>query len=484
MMQAGAVQATRSERRGRSSAKSWPGAHAAPFAVVGVVLLGVALRVIGVIASTGHGFDHWTMQVWTRALVEHPLTAFYGLELDVPKDHLPGDLMLFALIGRTITALAPERMAGNVPDPTVIKAIAIAADVANGLLLHGVVRRCATRRMALVAMAAYLLSPGVLYVSAIWGQWDAVSAAFAVGAVALAFSRGRYQMLAWPMLACACLIKPQYGLIASFLLLLSVREEGLRGAARSGVGGTVGLGLVQVIASRFDVGLPGVPARWSLLERMRAAAGEYDAVSLGAHNLWILPIGRGAPFSDQEALVAGISAQTLGMVLFATAAIIILGCAMRFDDARAGAVWGSTAMMFAMFLTLTRMHERYLFPVLPLIIVAAVVLPRLRANAVLVHVAYALNVHLAYTNGASAMGVLQSDAFWRLNALLLVGCFVHLMWAGLRVAIGSSRDITVSAIAPEPVCRTMALPSVRRLGGSGRSRSGGSDRRPGAWRPW
>lgn len=92
-----------------------------------------------------------------------------------------------------------------------------------------------------------------------------------------------------------------------------------------------------------------------------------------------------------------------------------LGPSNAIADPRAALAWGSTATLLAMFATVTRMHERYLFPALPLSIIAAVLMPRLRATAVVLHVAYALNMHLAYTNGASSAGWLQSAPFWRLN---------------------------------------------------------------------
>lgn len=399
-----------------------------------VMVVSVAIRLIAVITSTGHGYDHWTMQVWTRAMVEQPLSSFYALDLEVPQDHLPGDLLIFAGLGKALAALSPEAGNGNSPDPHIIKAVAALADLAIGGMIFLIARRFTSSRSALAAMSAFLLSPGVVYVSSVWGQWDAVSAAFAVGAILLAVRYGWVTALAWPVLAYACLIKPQYALIAPVILLILWKRDDIAGLGRSAAGIVGGLGLVQAVSGLFGLGLPGVPARWSVVERMRASVDEYDAVSLNAHNIWILPIGRGAPFSDQDRFIGVVTYQALGVVLFLLAAVVILWCVARFADPYAGLAWGSAAMMFAMFVTMTRMHERYAFPVLPLIVIAAVMIPRLRIAAVLVHGAYFLNVHVAYTNGSSGPGILQSDAFYRVNGMVFIALFVYVMWIGVLMA--------------------------------------------------
>lgn len=397
-----------------------------------VLVVVAAIRLVTVTMSSGHGYDHWTMQVWTRAMVEQPLSSFYALDLEVPQDHLPGDLLIFAGLGRAIVKLSPEAVNGNYPDPRVIKAVAALADLAIGGMIFLVARRLTSSRNALVAMSAFLLSPGVMYVSSVWGQWDAVSAAFAIGAILLVTRSGWVTAFAWPVLAYACLIKPQYALIAPVLLLFLWKRDGVVGPTRSTAGIIGGLGLVQAVSWLFGLGLPDVTARWSLVERMRASVDQYDAISLNAHNIWILPIGRGAPFSDQDRFMGVVTYQALGVTLFLLAAIAILWCVARFADPYAGLAWGSAAMMFAMFITMTRMHERYAFPVLPLIVIAAVLIPRLRIAAVLVHGAYFLNVHVAYTNGSSGPGILQSDAFYRLNGLIFIALFISVMWIGVR----------------------------------------------------
>lgn len=432
----------RKARRAARPAALW-------LAVAAVLLAAIASRLPGILVGSGHGFDHWTMQVWTRAMVEHPLASFYGLELDVPQDHLPGDLLIFAGLGKLLSGVVPGVADGTYPDPAIIKTLAILADLGIGTLIFAIGRKLASRRAALVAMAAFLLSPGVVYVSSIWGQWDAVSALFAVAAVWLAMRGGHASAASWLPLAYACLIKPQYGLIAPFLLLFFWKRDGWSGMRHSAAGIVAGLGLVQLVASLFDAGLPGIPARWSLLDLMRGAVDEYDAISLNGHNIWILPIGRGAPFSDQDVFFAGITYQALGMALFALAFALILWSATRITDNQIALAWGSAATMMAMFVTMTRMHERYLFPALPLLVIAAMLMPRLRIAAVVIHLAYAMNIHIAYMNGHSGPGLLQNDLAYRLNALVVIGAFVCVMVVGIQEALA---------------CRKARLPSESGLG--------------------
>lgn len=58
-----------------------------------------------------------------------------------------------------------------------LKTVPTVADVVMGVLLSSLVRTWASEETAMRATQWYLLNPAIVMLAAVWGQWDAVSAA-------------------------------------------------------------------------------------------------------------------------------------------------------------------------------------------------------------------------------------------------------------------------------------------------------------------
>ena len=354
--------------------------------------------------------DVLVMARWSERLATEPRDDFYSRRGII--DHLPGDLWLLWALGHVFHWIHPHRAVGGVTFLWMIKLVTTLADLGIAAMLFAIARRLAGPTAGLRAAAWFALNPAAIFLAVYWAQWDALSALIVLVAFWLQLWRGPGWSL--PVLAYAVLIKPQVVVLVPFFLLHHLATRSRSGATgrpqlRSllaalvapAAGGFVALGLVWVTCHPFDVGLPlpGLGARWSLTERMGYALDAYPRTTLNAFNIWAIAAARnlttGDFVRDTAPLVAGLTAQRIGTVLFGLAVLAILAAYARRRDERT-LIWAALVVSFAAFLLPTRIHERYLFPAVVFAALAAGLAPRLGLFAAALTVGYGLNLVWVY----------------------------------------------------------------------------------------
>lgn len=325
----------------------WAVAHAAR-----LMLGAVAVRAVLAVLAQGHGSDQETYRTWGRALRNHPIADFYAVVPDA--DHLPGDLWLHA-------ALAHLADPDSAAYPLLLKGVPILADLVIAVALLVMVGRFAGRRAGRASALAYLWCPAPVLVGAVWGQWDQVSIAILIAAVALAIEHPHRLWPAAALATWALLIKPQLAL--GVVVVLLVAPSGRRLANLLARAAIPALVTAVLLCGPFGVGLTS-GARWSLADRLTAAADRYTGVSLGAPNLWTI-LMPGWHLDDE--LFLGIPARVLGHVLLAVvlaAAVLLARHAMRTGRMTrpAAAAWAVMIALGGFFMLETRNHERYFMP--------------------------------------------------------------------------------------------------------------------------
>ena len=357
-----------------------------------VLLAGLALRLVCAPLASFE-FDLDVLRGWAVRLTTVPLASFYDTQ--ALTDHLPGDLWLLWALAR-VYRLATADL--ELRDPSfllLLKLVPAFADVGIAALLYLLGRRVGEAGTGLRAAALYLFNPAVLFLTAVWGQWDPLSAGLALAAVLLLLA-GRPEW-ALPALTYAALIKPPLGALAPLLALAYLRRYILphtplarqasggpadrppeplgRSLWRGAVAVGASLAIMLVVLLPFDVGLPGMPTRWTLPERIAHALDKSKYTSNSAFNLWTTglpgtytPPAGVPPFdqSDVAPWLFGLTYQTGGTLLFAAACLLILAAYWRWGGTgEAGdraLVWAAFGAMLAMFVLPTRGHERHLLP--------------------------------------------------------------------------------------------------------------------------
>ena len=356
--------------------------------LVTIATVGVLLRLIIAYAAlppdAGFAADLNSFRAWSSELASRGPWGFYARGIFV--DYLPGYLWILWGLG-SLGAL----VSGSTDPGVLIKFPAIVAD---GALVFLTARLAAdlgaSRRGQLAAALAVAFGPMVWIDSAVWGQVDSVGTVALLLALS-ALIRGQTVRSAI-LAAIAAVVKPQFGILVPIVGTLALlRAQKARDPWAFVVAGLSGAATVALAALPFGLTLPDVFAK------IAEAAGGYPYLSVNAWNPWsLIAVGGRAVVdgtgwaSDVDPLPwIGIPGVAIGSVAIAVA---VLG-AMRYirHDVAVRSVVAVTLLAIAFFVLPTRVHERYLFPAIPLTIALAAALPTWRWIAAVVSVAFLAN---------------------------------------------------------------------------------------------
>lgn len=308
---------------------------------------------------------------WGERIRDVGPRAFYSES--VFADYAPGYIYVFWVTSWLQHAVFPNA------DVTTVHLLyrlpPVLCDLATTALIFLVVLRASRGRidtaadawplLETVIAACYAFNPAIILNSAAWGQTDSVFTLFMLLALVL-LMRGRPEagILSYTV---AFLVKPQAISLAPLLgvaLLMYFPPRRVALAVAAGVA----LGVVLLFPF-FGVNM--VPR---LIRVLRDATDTYPYTSLFAYNIWGV-YGFWKP--DTVTVGFGLSARALGMIVYILGVLVGTGAlawSLRRTTDRL-----FTLLIFAVYFTflpvvvLTRMHERYLYPVLPFLLLLAAV---------------------------------------------------------------------------------------------------------------
>ncbi|MCI0393420.1 MAG: hypothetical protein L0322_00595 [Chloroflexi bacterium] len=329
-----------------------------------ILLAGLALR-LRLAPMRGHVFDVNAFKTWTEAAVTgHPLAIYSNSS----ANYLPLALVPMVSLGTLYRwFFSPEFDTTSPLLTALFKLPAIAADLVTAAVLYRLVQRRDGSRWALACSALYTFNPAVWYVSAWWGQLEALYALPMLLAVAAveAVRPG----WGWAWLAVGVLVKPHAAAIAPALLVASWQEGKVQAFWRGGVAG--GLVTAVVLAPLALAGQ--LPA---MLAQVQRAAGRQLFLTLNAHNLWyLLSLGRGsfaardgmqrvAPIYDTQPLLGSLTGWQIGLILLAGWCLLVAWLLWR----GANLYLAAAALVVGYYMLPAEAHERYLFPALALLV--------------------------------------------------------------------------------------------------------------------
>ena len=448
-----------------------------------LIALALGLRLIIAYVLPGSGFrgDLASFQAWALNLATDGPWGFY--ERPFLHDYPPGYMYVLWAIGE----LRPL-VEGAVGLAGLIKAPAIIADLVLAWLVHSMVLEIgASPRRALAGAAIVLFVPITWFDSVVWGQVDSVGVVFLVLGLRSLWRDEPEKAAFWAVVA--AIIKPQLGIlvpivagvtIARYLLprdreddspARSVPSPGSafgavrrwlaleRGPIRIVTTGLVGLMSAVLLAAPFKLSLI------DLVRQVGVAAGGYPYLTVNAYNLWALVPHDGASmatnwgFQCDAIASAGSCADPAAAVLIGPFWAVAVGTTLLLatiagvtvaaarHPSRLGLLVALTVLALAFFVVPTRVHERYLFPFIPLAAILAVVSARWAVAFAVAAVAMFLNMYVVLTT-VYAGNPQISD------------------WLGIGLAIRSAPSVTLIAFAISGVF----LFALTQLRGSARRR--------------
>ena len=442
------------------------GALNSSLALLLLFAIAAAIRLALAHVSEGHWYDITLFRLWSNRLVEYGTYGFYSPTPEYVVDYPPGYLYVLFALGHVSRALL-----GGPPSTFLLKLPGVFADLGVALFAVLLARRVMRSHDAEsvdvggLAAAAILFNPGLVLISAVWGQVDSLLALLALGSVYLLAGRptlGR-EAGAVALLAFAVVTKPQvvFALpIVAVVLLRRHLRDGIAAVARLTGLAAVGLTIVFSVFIPFGVNPSGVLAFY------RNAGSMYPFTSLSAFNVWGV-FGFFRPDVGFQALnVGGASAFYVGLGLTAVAVVAIAWRCWLSLSSGAGTeatlLFGITAVTCVAFTLLTRTHERYLY--LAITTLAPLIANhRLRWAFIVLTVCYFLNVHYVY--------VFQSHNSQPPGAAWTIQPVYDLIFGSTQ----NSVQLKVWSMVTAGACLTMAAVGWDWTGGCARNTSASAD---------
>ena len=385
-----------------------------------LVLAGACiLRILLSMRVRGYNTDITCFEAWSERIFSTGLTGFYSEDFfcDYPPAYM---LMLWPV------ALL-RRLSGAGFNSSVhiflIKLIPILCDLAAAHIVYKFARERLGERPALMLAAFYALNPAVFIDSAAWGQIDSVLTLLVV-ICAIEAVRGRYYV-SLPVFALAVLVKPQallfgpLGLTAVLLnVLLAHRDADGTGRSRLEELTEVVWGIAAALAVMYLVALPfslGVygggfaadlvsPVRW-LYELYSKTLGSYPYFSLNTLNVYTLFDLNWVELSRYPLL------QTASWCLFIASYAYAVAMYLISRDRPKLYLCGATLLV--MICTFgPKIHERYVYPALILLVLAYIV----ERDARLLFAMVALTATLGFNELLVLQGGMTTANFGHLQA--------------------------------------------------------------------
>lgn len=319
-------------------------------------LFAFVLRVV--VASSYGGFDVDVncFSAWSDRMAALGPSRFYAD--DYFCDYPPLYLYFLSVIGLLkklfgLLTLSPLHL-------VLIKSPAIISDVLIGYLLYKVGVKRVGLGSALLLSALYLFQPVVILNSCLWGQVDSVFTLFLI--LCCLFLEKLLLLPAMIIFGLGVLLKPQM-LIFTPVLILGFIHYVYRGSfsfrmfSRAIAYGALTLIITLLLAMPF--GLEKVITKYV------GTLGSYRYASVNAYNFWA---GVGLNWYSQETLFLGLPCQTWGFIAIVLAASFALVLGLRLRTLTQKYFITGAFLILTVFTFSVRMHERYLYPIIPLMI--------------------------------------------------------------------------------------------------------------------
>lgn len=321
-------------------------------AIIIVSALVILIRFM-LIFTPSFEMDMNTWKAWASRLVEVSPINFYSP--DYFSDYLPGYLYILWIIGVIYKIIFFNSSFNSQNFEFLLKFITTLFDLLTAWYIFKIVST-KNNSWASFTSLVYILNPAVIFNSSIWGQVDGVVTFFMVFSTysLLILEKPAHWSLA---MAIAFITKPQSLAIFPVMLIYLLKNTAAR---KLYIRLSFFILLILIISLPFFLENPF----FGLLSALQNATAQYPYTSVYAINFWSL-IGWWIP--DNQ-LFLSTPYQLWGYILFLISLILILYPLIK-TNRKILYFFAMALLIFSFFLFLTRIHERYLFPLFAFLII-------------------------------------------------------------------------------------------------------------------
>lgn len=324
-----------------------------------LILFAFSLRAVLAAHRLGFYSDIYCFFAWARSAYSAGIPAFYSGEFF--SDYPPGYVYVLYIIGAMMHLFGISDLTSGCL--FLLKLPAILCDLAAGILVFQTAEKKFSGWKPLLLAGAYLLNPAVLFNSSVWGQVDSVYTLFVI--VMCLLLRSKKTIPAYFVFAVGFLLKPQT-VVFTPLLLLGIYENvfasgfSFKNFLRNLLWGLAAIGCMVLTCLPFGLK--------TVIDNYSNTLGSYPYISVNAYNFWTM---LGLNWQPQDLLFLGlVTYKTIGTLVILT--IVGVSALLFLKNLHSDNCYWITGafIIFTFFLFSVRMHERYLYPLMILLLLS------------------------------------------------------------------------------------------------------------------
>lgn len=327
-----------------------------------ILVLGFIVRIIAAASYRGHETDMNCFSGWSDMIFNNGISQFYLS--DGFHDYPPGYVYIMWVLGALKSVFNSDGPALWV----LLKLPSIIADLGMGYLAYKIATKSFSQKAGVIISAFIVFNPAIIFNSCLWGQVDSVLAIFC--ALSVYFMAEKKFAPSFFAFGAAVLIKPQAIFFAPVLAFGVIEEIFINNEFDAKKLIKTVLWALAAVASVFILFMPfgtnpihGIEV---ILNQYIATVGQYNYMTINAFNLY------GALGQNWTALTAASS--VIGYILMA-AVVVLAGIIFFKKDGKEKYYLVSAVLVFGIYMLAPKMHERYAFPGMFMLIMLVATLP-------------------------------------------------------------------------------------------------------------
>lgn len=293
--------------------------------------------------------DQSAFRFWSIKLAENGLNNFYFS--DFFTSNPIGFFYILWIIGLFTTHFIPWIIFDTTLFDLLLKTPANLADIVTGIFIYFILKHHLSSKWAITGYIFYVFNPAIFFNSAIWGQYDGITALLLTISLYTITTRKNPE-LALTLFALSLTLKPQTISLAPILGFLLISHYKILRWSTS---------VLSFIATLILVYTPFFQNNpiYGIFYVNSGSANLFDCTTCFAFNFW----GILGNWQNDQIQFFGISYFFLGILLYIISLTFILLLKPLSSKLKTPFIYFISSLVILLFFTfLTRMHERYLFP--------------------------------------------------------------------------------------------------------------------------
>lgn len=376
--------------------------------MISVTIVGITFRVIIGLAVPGYAADMSCWTAWSQAAAGSNLFNVY--ESTSFLDYPPGYLYILHIIGTLGNLLSIE--CATPAYNLLLKIPSIIADLGMSWVLYVIGVKRKNIRVGVLLAVLYAINPLAILNSSAWGQIDSILTLIIAFYIILLYKKKI--PAATLLFITGLLIKPQmlfFGPVLAVVFIKHLFEDGVKAGLKTFfISFGAGVGLFSIVVLPFAIG-----KEWNwILTKYMGTINSYPYATLNAANIFGFLKQNWQPM---ENTLMGLSMSTWGLI--GVLSSIVVYFILSFINKNKGNLFINSVMLMTLLYTFGhKMHERYLFPVMAVILIGFMYQNRKETLFVYGLISTALFINVAQV--LAITHIPKDDLLYRLSSLTIV----------------------------------------------------------------